>query len=87
MDLNIGPKDKSLAEMWGYRAGSKVAQLIESLYEIRIKYGTNYRLERIGKNQFRLLPGDNECLDVWNDTILEQAQVLSIKVTQGGILK
>jgi len=47
------------ASHWGFRCGSKIAKLIEYIRdEHRAKYGTDYRLRRLGKNRFLAVPGD-----------------------------
>jgi hypothetical protein len=49
-----------LCEQWGYRANSGVGLLIMHLYaEHRVKYGLDYRLERVSKNKFRVVGGDH----------------------------
>lgn len=72
----------SVCEMWGYRADSGVGKLIDHLYgEHRIKYGINYRLERVGKNKFTVLQGDREHLDLWESEILEH--FTEFKISRG----
>lgn len=58
-DWRSVPGAASYAQGWGFRPGSAVAKLIDFVREERrAKYGTDYRLERIGKNRFRAVPGD-----------------------------
>lgn len=74
-------------DQWGYRPQSAVGQLIDHLRaEHRVKYGCNYRLERMGKNHFRVLAGCGTCPGhcspeaiaaatntFWRDTVLKHA--------------
>jgi hypothetical protein len=46
------------ASQWGFRCGSEIAKLIDYIRdEYRAKYGCDYRLRRVGKNQFVAIPG------------------------------
>lgn len=49
---------KGYADAWGFRLGSQIANLIDYIRdEFRAKYGCDYRLRRIGKNKFEVIPG------------------------------
>ena len=53
------------AGQWGFRKGSQIAALINfAREEHRIKYVSDYQLERIGKNKFIVHPGDYGCSEV-----------------------
>lgn len=55
---------RGYADAWGYRLGSNVAKLIDYLRdEHRAKYGLEYRLIRIGKNKYRVIPGNDHFYD------------------------
>jgi hypothetical protein len=50
---------RGYAAGFGFRCDSEIARLVEYIRaEYRVKYGTDYRLRRIGKNRFRAVPGD-----------------------------
>lgn len=66
------PEFAGYCDQWGYRPDSAVGRLIDHLREDhRVKYGSNYQLERTGKNQFQVLPGDNGSGDFWQSSVLE----------------
>lgn len=60
---------------WGYRPESPVGRLINHLRaEHRVKYGTDYRLGRVGKNRYMVVEGDEDFLwYLWRDHVLEHA--------------
>lgn len=50
---------RGYADAWGYRLGSGAANLIDWVRdEYRAKYGTDYRLRRIGKNKYMAVPAE-----------------------------
>lgn len=50
---------KGYADAWGFRLGSAIANLIDYLREeYRDKYACDYRFLRVGKNKFKIIPGD-----------------------------
>lgn len=61
------------ASQWGFRCGSEIAKLIEFVRdEHRAKYGIDYRLRRLGKNRFLVVPGDRS--DYGIEYVVEAAQ-------------
>lgn len=65
-------------DYWGYRPNSQVGKLIDHLRgEHRIKYGTNYTLERVGKNRYAVRPGTSSG-DLWRAEVLEHGAVFEV---------
>jgi hypothetical protein len=70
------------ASQWGYRCGSEIAKLIDFIRdEYRVKYGVEYRLRKIGKNQFLAVPGDKSDFGV--SYAVDAAQKFHTSVTCG----
>jgi hypothetical protein len=68
------------ASQCGYRCGNEIAKLIDFIRdEYRVKYGVEYRLRKIGKNQFLAVPGDQSDLGV--SYAVEAAQKFNTSVT------
>ena len=53
------------ASQWGFRCGSEIATLMDFIRDkYRAKYGFDYRLRRIGKNRYLVVPGDTSSYGV-----------------------
>lgn len=67
-------------EFYGFRRDSQVARLVDYVCdEFRAKYGCDYRLKRVGKNRFVVVPGD--CGDYGVRYVLESVKLFGTTIT------
>jgi hypothetical protein len=78
----VRPEFKFVCEMWGFRADSGVGKLIGHCYdEHRVKYGTDYRLERRAKNSFSVVAGSHSDYVGFRETVAEHAAEFEVQIT------